>query len=404
MNEMNIIDTSVNLLESVMIGVFLFLLFPNKIFILVFLSVCFIIIEFIYIQLANYFLGLTDGLFSSIDILICFVFLLLSKQYSISISLLLALVPTLLISISNISFQVILVFIFGIEKWRYIFINYITFFSFLFLVLHGIIFIEVFKILKNRENMYSRRTYLTLSLVLIALILLLRSIELFIHNTYELQNMYLILLFSIFFCIIIFVLFMFALIDTKERMKENHEIIIKQEFDYFNSIIKEKERYLNELKHNVNLYLNLLSSTNDNTVLKKEKKTLEDILNRNASVIIDKNPAIAIAVNSIKKKRPSRKIKMVYLLSRKINITQIDLFTILSLIFDQMIACSDDNSLIEISVEEIRQKCRIFITIQKHKEKIKISNNIQKKITKCGGEIFVIFPNSIIIVLPILLD
>ena len=197
---------------------------------------------------------------------------------------------------------------------------------------------------------------------------------------------------------------MFALIDTKERMKENHEIIIKQEFEYFNSIIKEKERYLNELKHNVNLYLNLLSSTNDNTVLKKEKKTLEDILNRNASVIIDKNPAIAIAVNSIKKKRPSRKIKMVYLLSRKINITQIDLFTILSLIFDQMIACSDDNSLIEISVEEIRQKCRIFITIQKHKEKIKISNNIQKKITKCGGEIFVIFPNSIIIVLPILLD
>lgn len=401
---MDIFDSSINLLESAMIGVFFFRLFPKKNSKIAFFTVCFILIEFIYIQLANYCFGITDGLFSSIDILISFTFLGLSRQFPVSIAFLLALMPTLLISISNIFFQVILVFVFGIDKWMYVLFNHITYFSLLFLVIHGVSFFAFARLFEKHGNHFSGRTYFTSSLVLIGLIFLLRSIELYIHNASEIQNVYLILFSGIFFCILIFNLFVFVMIDMIARMKKEQENIIKRDFDYYHLVIKEKERYLNELKHNVNLYLNLLSSGNDNSVLKKEEKMLRNILSQNSKVIIEKNPAIAIAINAATKGYPSQQIKLVYLLSKTINIPQIDLYTIISMVLEQAIACAYDNSSIEISVEEVHQKCRIMITLQEQKVKLTINKSIRKQIEKSGGESFVVLPDRIIIVLPILLS
>lgn len=385
-----------------MIGSFLFALFPKKNSRMIFFTVCYILIEFIYIQFANSYLGITDGLFSIIDILLSFSFLLLSRQFSLSIVFLLALIPTLLISISNISFQVILVFIFGIERYYDFLVSHIVFFSLLFLVIHGISFFVFAGIFRKQEKIFSEITYFILSFVLLGLIFLLRSIELFIHDIHETQNIYLLLSSSILFCILIFVLFIFAILDTIERMKKAQEIIIKQEFDYFNSIIKEKERYLNELKHNIRLYFNLLSSGNDNSVIKKEEMMLKDTLNQSPKVIIEKNPAIAIAINAVKKESSSRQIKLVYLLSKKIDIPQIDLYTIISLTLEQAAACAYDNSLIEMNVEEVHKKCRILITVQEPKEKLTIKKSIDRLIEKYGGENYVVSSNSLILVLPIL--
>lgn len=112
--EVTLFETCINLIQSIMIALFLrSLITKPKGKNLALYTTGYAIIEFIYIQWMNSVHGLSGGMFEFLDIFFCFIYFSISSDKSLFEKITLSLLPTFVITLVGVPMQFCLFYIFG---------------------------------------------------------------------------------------------------------------------------------------------------------------------------------------------------------------------------------------------------------------------------------------------------
>ena len=151
--------------------------------------------------------------------------------------------------------------------------------------------------------------------------------------------------------------------------KATAQYTLDKETSFLNSQIREKERYLNELKHNVNLFLSLLKSDASKSELQKKAPLLESVNQIDTIPPVIQSIAFATALPHAKKlaKENNITIKTAYFCSSDFDVSEPDLYLLFSTLFETIIQHTIPDSTISVDVKELNPSCKITVIFQRKK-------------------------------------
>ena len=151
--------------------------------------------------------------------------------------------------------------------------------------------------------------------------------------------------------------------------KEKTQYVLDKESSYLNSEIQEKERFLNELKHNVNLFLSLLRSGADNSELQNKSSLLDSVNDIETISPLIQSTALATALFHARKqaKENNITIKTTYFFESDFDVSDPDLYLLFSTLFETIIQHTIPDSTISVDVKELNPSCKITVIFQRIK-------------------------------------
>lgn len=374
--EVTLFETCINLIQSIMIALFLrSLITKPKGKNLALYTTGYAIIEFIYIQWMNSVHGLSGGMFEFLDIFFCFIYFSISSDKSLFEKITLSLLPTFVITLVGVPMQFCLFYIFG-NNWTDVMMNHrmlLVFFSNFIIYL---LFIMISKFYKLYKAYFNETIYILLSISLFICTFLLSLFEQLLHNTFNRYTLFLLLIICI--ILIIDICFIFIAIIRRQirAEKEKTQYVLDKESSYLNSEIREKERFLNELKHNVNLFLSLLRSGSDNSELQNKSSLLDSVNDIDTISPFIQSTALATALFHARKqaKENNITIKTTYFFESDFDVSEPDLYLLLSALFETIIQHTIPDSTISVDVKELNPSCKITVIFQCKKDEEKQVN------------------------------
>lgn len=366
--EVTLFETCINLIQSIMIALFLCSLITKpKGKHLALYTTGYAIMEFMYIQWMNTTHGLSGGLYELLDILFCFIYFSISSHQSIFKKATLAILPTFVITLVGVPMQFCLFSIFG-NNWTEVMMNnrmLLVFFSNFTICLLFAVISKLYKLYNTYFN--NNIDFLLFTSLSISTFLLTIFGEL-LHNTINRSTLFLLLVSTIVLIIEICFIFKQIIHNQINIERKKAQYIITRESSYLNSEIREKERFLNELKHNVNLFLSLLRSGADNSELHKNAQLLNSVNDIETISPLIQSTALATALYHAKQqaKENNITIKTTYFCTADFDVSEPDLYLLFSNLLNITVQHAIPDSEISVEVKEIKllQKCKITVIIQ----------------------------------------
>ena len=367
--EITLFETCINLIQSIMIALFLrSLITKPKGKNLAFYTTGYAIIEFIFIQWMNTNHGLSGGMFEFLDILFCFIYFSITSDKSLFEKITLSSLPTFVITLVGVPMQFYLFYIFG-NNWTEVMMNHrmlLVFFSNFIIYL---LFIMISKFYKLYNAYFNNTIDFLLFTSLFISTFLLSLFEQLLHNTFNRYTLFLLLITCI--ILIIDICFIFIAIIRRQirAEKEKTQYVLDKESSYLNSEIQEKERFLNELKHNVNLFLSLLRSGADNSELQNKSSLLDSVNDIETISPLIQSTALATALFHARKqaKENNITIKTTYFFESDFDVSEPDLYLLFSTLFETIIQHTIPDSTISVDVKELNPSCKITVIFQRKK-------------------------------------
>ncbi len=367
--EITLFETCINLIQSIMIALFLrSLITKPKGKHLVFYTTGYAIIEFMYIQWMNSIIGFDGGMFEFFDTLFCFIYFSISSHQSIFEKVTLSILPTSVITLVGVPMQFSLYLIFG-SNWMEVMMNY----RFLYIIFGNlcifILFWMISKIHKQFYTYFNDKIYILLSTSILISAIFLTLFQDLVHNSINKLTLLLCLLSFILLIINIIIIFMTIIHNQLTLEKAKAQYTLDKETSFLNSQIQEKERYLNELKHNVNLFLSLLKSDASKSELQKKAPLLESVNQIDTIPPVIQSIAFATALPHAKKlaKENNITIKTAYFCSSDFDVSEPDLYLLFSTLFETIILHTIPDSTISVDVKELNPSCKITVIFQRKK-------------------------------------
>ena len=364
--EITLFETSINLIQSIMIALFLrSLITKPKGKHLAFYTTGYAIIEFMYIQWMNSIIGFDGGMFEFFDTLFCFIYFSISSHQSIFEKVTLSILPTSVITLVGVPMQFSLYLIFG-SNWMEVMMNY----RFLYIIFGNlcifILFWMISKIHKQFYTYFNDKIYILLSTSILISAIFLTLFQDLVHNSINKLTLLLCLLSFILLIINIIIIFMTIIHNQLTLEKAKAQYTLDKETSFLNSQIQEKERYLNELKHNVNLFLNLLKSGTNKEELQKKAPLLESVNQIDTIPPAIQSIAFATALPHAKKQAKEKNItiKLTYFCTSDFDVPEPDLYLLFSTLFETIIQHTIPDSTISVDVKELNPSCKITVIFQ----------------------------------------
>ena len=368
--EITLFETCINIIQSIMIALFLrSLITKPKGKHLALYTTGYAIIEFIYIQWMNSIHGLSGGMFELFDILFCFIYFSISSYQSFFEKVTLSILPTFVIALVGIPMQFLLFSMFG-NNWAEVMMNHRMLFVFFGNYAIYLFFAVLSKFYKQHNAYFNDTTYILLSTSLFISTFLITLFEQLLNNTINRYTLSLLLISNIVLIIEICIIFKQIIHNQIKVEKEKAQYILVRETGFLNSQIREKERHLNELKHNVNLYLSLLKSDDTKSEL-QEAVSLLDSVNQIDTIPPDiQSIAFATALYHarIQAKENNITIKLTYFCTSDFDVSEPDLYLLFSTLFETIIQHTIPDSTISVDVKELNPSFKITVIFQCKKD------------------------------------
>lgn len=166
---------------------------------------------------------------------------------------------------------------------------------------------------------------------------------------------------------------------------EKTRLALERETSYLNSAIKEKERHFEELKHNIQLFLQLLQTNANSEEIAVKAQQSEKLTDKETTITVFQSTAFSAAVYNLKRNANALDIKTTYLCSRPFAITEPDMYLILSTLFEKVANQADHQNTIHITAEELEDNYRMTITYHSGNPKIYLPETISFILKKYGA-------------------
>lgn len=355
-------DIVMNICTSIIVPLFLYSLVHNKRERIIYLACSFYaIFEFLYIENLSVLFGLSKGLYEFFNVVLCFLFFLIASKQSFLENLFLSCVPSLILMTTDLIMQYILTIQSGNANLMEEIIEN-RFVIFIIANLSNILLFILFSLSYRKFYSYIHKTmYILLSIVIFLCALLINRFEELLHRSpVEMTTLSIIPSF-ILLCIILIFVFARIIYAQAHAETERAKLALQEETSYLNIAIREKERYFEELKHNVQLFLQLLKTNADRQEIEKKAQQLENLSNAETAIPLFQSTAFSAALYNLRRTATTLDIKTTYLCSRQFAIAEPDLYLILSTIFEKTADHTTEHATISITVQELENNCRMTI-------------------------------------------
>ena len=386
---MYILETCVNLAESIAIAMLLLQLSGKKSTSAYVKTAILAIIDFVYIQYINVYYGLSEGLYVFFEILIHFIYAI-SMHVKPAKAFTIATIPDLLLALINGLFYIMISFLFGFYNISLVLSQFRIIILLIMFFIHVIVFYEFSIQFKKLEHIENNKFYLMLSLICIAGIVFLQSYVSMIFNGVTGNLLFLSFLSGMLLCLFIVIISYQTMLEKIEYEKEKNKLMQNSKNEWMNYTIKEKERYLNELSHNVLLFLQLLQTgAKKEKVEQSAKKLTSQIEMIDVSATIN-NPALSAAIKVIAEEAENKGIhlKITYVLQKIIDVDETDLYLVLTQLLMKAISFCSMNTEMAIEIKEVMGNCKISVTYHGG-NKCEIGDELIKLIKKNNGDVLV---------------
>lgn len=386
---MYILETCVNIAESIAIAMLLLQLSGKKTTSAYVKTAILAIIDFVYIQYINVYYGLSEGLYVFFEILIHFVYAI-SMHVKPAKAIAIATIPDLLLALINCLFYIMISFLFGFYNISLVLSQFRIIILLIMFFIHVIVFYEFSIQFNKMDHIENNKFYLMLSLICIAGIVFLQSYVLMIFGGVTGNLLFLSFLSGMFLCLFIVIVSYQAMMEKIEYEKEKNKLLQNSKNEWMDHTIKEKERYLNELSHNVLLFLQLLQTgAKKEKVEQSAKKLTAQIEMIDVSATIN-NPALSAAIKVITDEAEKKGVhlKITYVLQKVIDVEEVDLYLIFTQLLMKALSSCLSNTEMAIEIKEVMGNCRISVTYHGD-NKCEIGDELIKLIKKNNGDVLV---------------
>lgn len=386
---MHMFETCINIAESIAIAMLLLQLSGKKTTSAYVKTAILAIIDFVYIQYINVYYGLSEGLYVFFEILIHFVYAI-SMHVKPAKAFTIATIPDLLLALINCLFYILISFVFGFYNISLVLSQFRIIILLIMFFIHVIVFYEFSIQFKKLDHIENNKFYLMLSLMCIAGIVFLQSYVLMIFSGVTGNLLLLGFLSGMFLCLFIVIVSYQTMLEKIEYEKEKNKLMQNSKNEWMNYTIKEKERYLNELSHNVLLFLQLLQTgAKKEKVEQSAKKLTAQIEMIDVSATIN-NPALSATIKVITDEAEKKGVhlKITYVLQKVIDVEEVDLYLIFTQLLMKALSSCLSNTEMAIEIKEVMGNCRISVTYHGD-NKCEIGDELIKLIKKNNGDALV---------------
>lgn len=386
---MDVIETCINFVESLAVAILLLQLSGKKTTVAYVQTAILVVVDFIYIQYINVYYGLSEGLYVFFEIMIHFVYAI-SMHVKPAKAIAIAIIPDLLLALINCLFYVLISLLFGFYNISLVLSQFRIIILLIMFFIHVIVFYTFSIQFKKLDHIENNKFYLMLSLICIAGIVFLQSYVLMIFSGVTGNLLFLSFLSGMFLCLFIVIVSYQAMMEKIEYEKEKNKLLQNSKNEWMDHTIKEKERYLNELSHNVLLFLQLLQTgAKKEKVEQSAKKLTAQIEMIDVSATIN-NPALSAAIKVITDEAEKKGVhlKITYVLQKVIDVEEVDQYLIFTQLFMKAVSSCLSNTEMEIEIKEVMGNCRISVTYYGD-NKCEIGDELIKLIKKNNGDVLV---------------
>ena len=379
-------DIAMNICTSIIVPLFLYSLVHNKRERIIYLACSFYaIIEFLYIENLSILFGLSKGMYEFFNIVLCFLFFLVAAKQSFLENLFLSCIPSIILMATDLIMQ----FTLTIQSSQTTLMEAILqnrFVIFTFTNLSNILLFSLFTLAYRKVYPYiQKRMYILLTVVVFLCTLLLNRFEELLHrSSVEMTTLSIIPSF-ILLCIILIFVFSRIIYEQAHAETIKTRLALAEETRYLNTAIQEKERYFEELKHNVQLFLQLLRTNEDRQEIEKKAQQLENLSEAETIIPLFQSTAFSAALYNLKRHATTLDIKTTYLCSKPFAIAEPDMYLILSTLFERIAKHAKAHSSIQITAEELETNCRMTIDYQSDTLDAEIPETIRLTLKKYGA-------------------
>ena len=379
-------DIAMNICTSIIVPLFLYSLVHNKRERIIYLACSFYaIIEFLYIENLSILFGLSKGMYEFFNIVLCFLFFLVATKQSFLENLFLSCIPSIILMATDLIMQFTLTIqssqttlMEAILHNRFVIFTFTNLFNILLFVLFTLAYRKVYPFIQ-------KRMYILLTIVVFLCALLLNRFEELLHRSSVDMTTLSIIPSFILLCIILIFVFSRIIYEQTHAETERAKLALQEETNYLNTAIREKERYFEELKHNVQLFLQLLKTNADKQEIKKKAQQLENLSDAETVIPLFQSTAFSAALYNLRRTANTLDIKTTYLCSKPFAIAEPDMYLILSSLFERIAKQAEAHSTIRITAEELETNCRMTIDYQSETPELAIPETIRLTLKKYGA-------------------
>ena len=386
---MHILETCINIAESIAIAMLLLQLSGKKSTSAYVKTAILAIVDFVYIQYINVYYGLSEGLYVFFEILIHFVYAI-SMHVKPAKAFTIATIPDLLLALTNGLLFSMIAFMFGFYKISLVLSQFRIIILLVMFIIHIVTFYVISIQFKKLDDIENDKFYLELFLICIAGIVFLQSYILMIFSGVTSNLLLLGFLSGMLLCLFIVIVSYQPMLQKIEYEKEKNKVLQKSKNEWMDYTIKEKERYLNELSHNVLLFLQLLQTGAKKEKIEQDAKKLTaqiEMIDVSATM---NNPALsaAIKVTTDEAEKKGVHLKITYTLQRTIDVDEVDLYLIFTQLFMKAVSSCSKNTEMAIEIKEVMGNCKISITYHGD-SKCEIGDEVNRLIKKHNGDVLI---------------
>ena len=287
-------DIVMNICTSIIVPLFLYSLVHNKKERIIYIACSFYaIIEFLYIENLSVLFGLSKGLYEFFNILLCLLFFLVASKQSFLENLFLSCVPSLILMTTDLIMQFIIIQSGAINLMDAIIEN--RFVIFTITNLSNILLFFLFSLSYRKFYSYIQKTmYILLSIVVFLCALLINRFEELLQSSPAEMTQFPVIPAFIVLCIILIFVFSRIIYAQAHSETERAKLALQEETSYLNTAIREKERYFEELKHNVQLFLQLLQTNADKQEIERKAQQLENLSDAETAIPLFQSTAFPL--------------------------------------------------------------------------------------------------------------
>ena len=379
-------DIVMNICTSIIVPLFLYSLVHNKRERIIYLACSlYAIIEFLYIENLSILFGLSKGLYEFFNILLCLLFFLVASKQSFLENLFLSCVPSLILMTTDLIMQFIIIQSGTVNLMGAIIEN--RFVIFTITNLSNILLFFLFSLAYRKFYPYIQKTmYVLLSIVVFLCALLINRFEDLLQSSPTEMTQFPVIPTFILLCITLIFIFSQIIYAQAHTETERAKLALQEETSYLNTAIREKERYFEELKHNVQLFLQLLKTNADKQEIERKAQQLENLSDAETAIPLFQSTAFSAALYNLRR-NTTADIKTTYLCSKQFAIDEPDMYLILSALFERIAKQAATQSSIHITAEELETNCRMTIDYSSSSPQSEFPETIHRIMKKYGAVI-----------------
>ena len=379
-------DIAMNICTSIIVSLFLYSLVHNKRERIIYPACSFYaIIEFLYIENLSFLFGLSKGMYEFFNIILCFLFFLVASKQSILENLFLSCMPSLILMTTDLIMQFILTIqssqttlMEAILQNRFVIFTLTNCANILLFTLFSLLYRKIFHYIENPM-------YILLSVIILLCAFIMNRCEQMLQGVSDVSISLSIIPAFILLCIVLVFVFSHIIYQQAHAETVKTRLALAEETRYLNTAIREKERYFEELKHNVQLFLQLLRTNADKQEIEKKAQQLENLSDAETTIPLFQSTAFSAALYNLRRTATTLDIKTTYLCSKPFAIAEPDMYLILSALFERIAKQAEEHTTILITAEGLETNCRMTIDYQSETLELEIPETIRLTLKKYGA-------------------